>query len=89
VRATAQGCDPQTSTVREVMTRGIICGQETQDITEAAELMRRDRLTRIPVVDTHRHLVGMVSLAELRQLEWPGHGAAKRTRRRAEFGGEN
>ena len=89
VRATAQGCDPRTSTVREVMTREIICGQETQDVTEAAAVMRRHRLSRMPVVDRHRHPVGIVSLAELSGQGWPWHSAANRMRKRKETCGRN
>jgi len=65
VRATAQGCDPRTSTAREVMTREVICVREDQDISEAAALMFRWRLRQLPVVDRRMHLVGIVSLEDL------------------------
>jgi CBS domain-containing protein len=65
LRATAQGCNPRTSTVREVMTRRVVCAREDQDINDAADLMYRWRLRRLPVVDKQMHLVGMVSLGDL------------------------
>jgi len=65
VRATAQGCDPRTSTVREVMTRKVIWGREDQDVNETAHLMHTWRLRRLPVVDTEMHLVGIVSIDDL------------------------
>jgi CBS domain-containing protein len=65
VRATAQGCDPRTSTVREVMTREVIWAREDQDANEAANLMHRWRLRRLPVVDREMQLVGTVSLDDL------------------------
>ena len=89
VRATAQGCDPHTSTVREVMTREIVCGQESQDVAEAAAIMRRHRLSRMPVVDRHHRPTGIVSLAELSGQGWPWHGSTNRMRKRKEVWGEN
>ncbi len=68
VRATAQGCDPRTSTAQEVMTRRVICGRENQSIEEAATLMSRYRLSRMPVVDRYRHLVGIVSFADVKTM---------------------
>jgi CBS domain-containing protein len=65
VRATSQGCDPRTSRVREVMMSPVICGREGQDVTEAADLMQRWQLRRLPVLDRRKHLVGIVSLHDL------------------------
>jgi len=65
VRATAQGCNPRTGTVKEVMTRAVICARQDQDTIEAASLMRRWRLRRLPVVDRAMQLVGTVSLDDL------------------------
>src|SRR5689334_8362695 len=41
MRATAEGLDPQTSTVREVMSRGVVCVEEDEDLQQAARIMRR------------------------------------------------
>lgn len=68
VRATAQGCDPETSTVHEVMTRQIIYACEDQDVNTAAALMQHYRLSRLPVLDRQGRLVGMVSHGDLRKL---------------------
>lgn len=86
VRATSQGCDPETGRVREVMTLFPICGQEYQDALQAANLMRRWRLRQLPVVNQQHHLVGIVSLSDLRRnrvhpkLAGPGLGARYRAR---------
>jgi CBS domain-containing protein len=66
VRATSQGCDPQTGRVREVMTLLPVCGREDQEAAEAAHLMRRWRLPQLPVVNERQHLVGIVSLRDLK-----------------------
>jgi CBS domain-containing protein len=68
VRATAQGCNPHTSTVREVMTRELICAQEDQTINEAAALMRRYRLSGLFVVDRQQNLVGVLPVRGLRKF---------------------
>jgi CBS domain-containing protein len=65
VRATAQGRDPQITLVREVMMGPIIFGQENQNLGEAADLMERWALHRLPVLDQHMHLVGIVSMSDL------------------------
>jgi CBS domain-containing protein len=72
VRATAQGCDPRTSQVREVMMFPAICASEGQNISEAADLMQRWQLLRLPVLNSRKHLVGMVSLSDL-QSQPRGH----------------
>jgi len=66
VRATAQGRDPRITRVREVMTAPAIYGREDQDLDEVADLMQRRWLYRLPVLDRQMHLVGMVSLPDLR-----------------------
>src|ERR1700679_2337651 len=50
VRATAQGRDPQITRVREVMMAPTIYGQEDQNLGEAADLMERLSLHRLPVL---------------------------------------
>ena len=60
LRATAEGLDPQTNTVRELMTRPIICIDEDQDLRKAAAIMRHYNLFLLPVVNRQRDLVGMI-----------------------------
>lgn len=71
VRATAQGYDPRTGTVREVMTRQLICAPEDADVNEATSLMRQYRLTTLPVVDRQRRLMGIVSWTDLKRRRHP------------------
>ena len=65
VRATAQGCDPRTSRVRDVMMFPAISGREGQNVHEAADLMQRWQIRRLPVLNRRKHLVGIVSLRDL------------------------
>jgi len=73
VRATAQGCDPRTGTVREVMTFPAVWAREGQDVSEAAHLMQKWQLRRLPVLNRQKHLVGMVSLSDLEVLPRPNN----------------
>jgi CBS domain-containing protein len=68
VRAVAAGRDPNTTSVREVMTAETLatCRPE-QSVDEAVELMRRYEVRRLPVLDADKRLVGMVALADLAQ----------------------
>jgi CBS domain-containing protein len=80
VRATAEGCDPRTSQVREVMMFPAICGREGQSVSEAADLMQKWQLSRLPVLNRQKHLVGMVSLRDLQGLSPRNHQQPKSRR---------
>ena len=68
-RCVAAGHSPANTTVREVMTPRLICATPDMDAAEAAGLMGREQIRRLPVVENGR-LCGMVSLGDLsRQQE--------------------
>jgi CBS domain-containing protein len=64
-RATAGCCDPGGTYVRDVMTPNLITVFEDRDVTEAAQLMRENRIRRLIVLDRDKRLVGIVSLGDL------------------------
>jgi CBS domain-containing protein len=70
VRAVAEGRDPQTTQVRDVMSGELICCCEDQEVEVAARLMRSQQIRRIVVLDRDKRLVGIVSLSDL-ALESP------------------
>jgi CBS domain-containing protein len=65
VRATAAGCDPTMIQVCDVMTANLVYCFEDQDVTEVAELMEDQQIRRLPVLNHHHRLVGIVSLDDL------------------------
>ena len=65
VRAVAEGRDPVTTLVREVMTPDVIYGFEDQDVQDAARLMEQYQIRRLPVLNRSQQLVGMVALGDL------------------------
>ena len=65
VRAVAEGCDPTTTPVREAMTPEMVYCFEDQAVQEAARLMAQYQIRRLPILNRHKRLVGIVSLADL------------------------
>jgi CBS domain-containing protein len=65
VRATAEGCDPTTSHVSEIMSPELAFCFEDQPAEEAAEVMKEHQVRRLPVLDQTGKLVGVVSLGDL------------------------
>jgi CBS domain-containing protein len=65
VRAVAEGRDPKTTKVRDVMTPDIVYCFEDQDVSEAANLMRERQIRRLLVLNRNKRLVGLVSLGDL------------------------
>jgi CBS domain-containing protein len=65
VRAAANGRDPKSTTVEEIMTGQIACCFEDQDIEEAERVMEKNQIRRLPVLDHDNRIVGIVSLGDL------------------------
>src|SRR3954469_18007168 len=65
VRAVASGRNPSTTTVSETMTPEFIYCFEDENVKEAAKLMERHQIRRLPILDREKHLVGIVSLGDL------------------------
>jgi CBS domain-containing protein len=65
VRATAEGRDPKTTRVHEVMTPDVLYAFEDQDISEATWLMTEYQIRRLVVLNRDKQLVGIVSLGDL------------------------
>jgi CBS domain-containing protein len=65
VRAVAEGRDPKSTQVREVMTRDVITCYEDEDVEAAARQMQSRQVRRILVLDHDQRLVGIVSLGDL------------------------
>ena len=65
VRAVAEGKDPRSAHVQEVMTEGIDYCFEDDDVAEAARHMEDRQIRRLVVLNRDRRLVGIVSLGDL------------------------
>jgi len=64
IRAVADGLDSH-SPVRDSMTDEVVYCFDDQDYEDAAALMREHQIRRLPVINSEKCLVGVVSLADL------------------------
>ncbi len=63
IRAVAMGLDASTK-VREVMSPGIFWTFEEDSIDKAAEIMSKNQIRRLPIVNADKRLVGIVALGD-------------------------
>jgi CBS domain-containing protein len=63
IRAVAEGKDGGTK-VREVMSEGIAWAYEDETVEEAATIMSKRQVRRLPVVNRDKRLVGIVALGD-------------------------
>lgn len=68
VRAIAEGKDPQSTTVGEIASRDLVTIDPDQSLDEAARLMARHQVRRLPVVEEDGRLVGMIAQADIAQI---------------------
>ena len=65
-RCLAAGRDPKSTTARDVMTEGIIFCLDRHDVKDAARIMKRKKVRRLPVIDgKKKRMVGMLSLGDV------------------------
>ncbi|HET6898335.1 MAG TPA: CBS domain-containing protein [Vicinamibacteria bacterium] len=65
IRAISEGRDPRTTRVQEVMTKDVVTVQETDDVKDAARLMKDRQIRRVVVVGTDKRVTGIVSLGDI------------------------
>ena len=59
------GFDPHGATARDVMSEGIHCCGEDDELELAVNHMRKLKVRRLPVVNEQKRLVGMLSLGDI------------------------
>ena len=65
-RCIAAGVDPRTATARDVMTEGVVFCVDRQDVKDAARIMEKKKVRRLPVIDgKKKRMVGMLSLGDV------------------------
>ena len=65
VRAVADGRSPDTTRVGDMMTQGVNCCFEDDDVTEAGRLMQEKQIRRLAVLNHDNRLVGILSLGDI------------------------
>lgn len=64
IKVVAAGIDPDTAAVSEFMSTDLVTGRPDMPLQEAAHLMARKQIRRLPVLEQNR-LVGIVALGDL------------------------
>lgn len=65
IRIVAEGKDPQSTKVREIMTSRLVTVDPDQDLDEALRLMAEHQVRRLPVVEEDGKLIGIVAQADI------------------------
>jgi len=61
------GFDTSRATAREVMTPGIHCCREDDDLAKAVRHMETLQIRRLPVINKNKRMIGILSLGDVSQ----------------------
>lgn len=65
LKIVAEGLDPKSKKVKDVMTTDVVtCGPD-DNANQALELMETHQVRRIPIVDENKRLVGIIAQADV------------------------
>lgn len=65
LKVIAEGHDPKTTRVEEVMSKELVTCRADDDVDVAMQAMAQFQLRRIPIVDNDDRLVGIISQADV------------------------
>src|SRR5262245_43855745 len=57
--------DSRLTTARDVMTKGIHCCRDDDDLAKAVKHMEELKVRRLPVINKSRRMIGMLSLGDV------------------------
>jgi CBS domain-containing protein len=64
-RGVANGGDLARLTARDVMSKGILYCNDTEDLEDALRIMEQKQVRRLPVINDKKRMVGMLSLGDV------------------------
>lgn len=64
-RTVAMGLNPLEMTAEEIMTSPVLVASMNMDIEDCCNLMREEKIRRVPVVDEEEFCCGILSLADI------------------------
>jgi CBS domain-containing protein len=67
LKAVADGRDIASLTAKDVMTKGIVCCRETDEVANAVHTMESRQIRRLPVLNDSKRMTGMLSLGDVAQ----------------------
>ena len=65
LKVVAEGRDPKSTKVADVMTRQVVTCYADDSLQKALDAMSEHQLRRIPVVDKGEHIVGIIAQADV------------------------
>jgi CBS domain-containing protein len=65
IRHVAEGHDSSSCPVREAMTSNVRTARENDDVNDVMDVMGKEQIRRIPVIDERGALVGIVAQADI------------------------
>jgi CBS domain-containing protein len=65
LKIVANGKDPKSTNVGSVMTAKVVCCQSEDDLQKAMDLMSKNQLRRIAIIDKDSRVVGIISQADV------------------------
>jgi len=68
-RVIAKSKNPKKIRVREIMTKSLIAGQPNMDLEEATKLMFKMKIKKLPVVEQHGRLLGLITLTDVARFQ--------------------
>jgi CBS domain-containing protein len=71
LKVVAEGRDPQTTRVKDVMSKKLVTCYADDDIEQAMNAMSQFQLRRIPVVGENMQLMGIISQADVARMNEP------------------
>ena len=71
-RVVADGRDPATTRVEEMMTHEVVCCNADMTVDEARKTFRSRRVRHLPVVDVEGRLKAMISIGDLNAFDLDG-----------------
>ena len=71
IRGVAEGRDPGSTRVADVMSKDVVTVREDADLQEAEQLMHDHQLRRLPVVNGQGEIVGYLAMAKVARNESP------------------
>jgi CBS domain-containing protein len=69
IRAVAEGKDPKTAKVNEIISGKVLYCFEDQEIEDVIQNLGDNQVRRLPVLDRNKRLVGIVSLGDVAQSD--------------------
>jgi len=64
-RALGNSGDVRKMTAKDVMTKNVVCCSPDDDVEVAIEVMESKKIRRLPVIDSHKAMIGMLSLGDI------------------------